>query len=152
MNSYGSITPGGLAAFKAEKVRLLDKRISAVANLRTAREMGDLSENAAYHVAKRELSSIDSRLRYLEKIIRTSTVVEQVSGDRVGIGSKVSLESGSGEMAITLVGGYESDPSKGKISNYSPLGRAISGKKKGDKVAVVTPNGTVTYFIKEISA
>lgn len=155
MRKYIPITPEGLATFKEEKLQLLIKRKTAVANLRTAREMGDLSENAAYKVARHELSAIDSRLRYLEYIIRVSTVAEKTNSDAVDIGRKVKLQpfdsaQGKGTVEYLLVGGYESDPAQGKISHISPIGKAIIGKKKGDEINVYTPKGLVTYRIVEV--
>ena len=146
------ITAEGLRGFKAEKESLLVKRKTAVVNLRTAREMGDLSENAAYKVARHELSSIDSRLRYLEGIIRTARVVENTIKDVVNIGSRVKLSGENGEVEYLLVGGYESDPANGKISHISPLGRALLGKRKGDEVRVLTPKGIVVYMITDIKS
>ena len=147
MNRFNLITPSGLAGFQSEKIRLLEKRKEAVINLRTAREMGDLSENAAYHVARRELSSIDSRLRYLEKIIRTAKVVVHTNTDTAGIGNKVRLQSENGTVEYLLVGGFESDPAKGRISHISPIGKALIGKKAGDEIRVATPKGVATYKI-----
>ena len=120
-------------------------------NLRTAREMGDLSENAAYKVARQELSAIDARLRRLEYIIRLSTVVSNKGGDTVGFGNKVRIKGVEGEMEYCLVGGYESDPSKGKISHHSPIGQALLGKRAGDKISVTTPKGIVSYEIIAVS-
>lgn len=155
MSKYIPITPEGFAAFKEEKIQLLIKRKTAVVNLRTAREMGDLSENAAYKVARHELSAIDSRLRHLEYIIRVAKVVEKTDSDLVDIGSNVVLQSlgdtqGKGIVEYLLVGGYESDPAQGKISHYSPIGRAIIGRKTGDEIKVNTPKGLVNYKIIEV--
>ena len=150
MSKYIPITPEGLATFKEEKIQLFVKRKTAVVNLRTAREMGDLSENAAYHVARRELSSIDSRLRHLEYIIRVAKVVEKTDSDAVDIGSNVKLQGNNMTVEYLLVGGYESDPAQGKISHHSPIGRAIIGRKTGDDITVNTPKGLVTYRIVEV--
>ena len=151
-NKYIPITPVGLELFKKEKETLIEKRKPAVVNLRTAREMGDLSENAAYKVARMELSSIDARLRRLEYIIRLSTVVEKKESGTIGFGNKIKLKSEDKEIEYTLVGGYESDPLKGKISHMSPLGTALFGRKAGDQVIVATPKGNVEYQIVAVTA
>ena len=139
-----------MESFKKEKVTLLEKRKSAVVNLRIAREMGDLSENAAYKVARMELSSIDARLRRLEYIIRLSTIVEKKDTGIIGFGNKVKLKGEGKEIDFTLVGGYESNPSIGKISYLSPIGKALFGRKTGDYINVSTPKGTVTYQIIKV--
>ena len=150
MDKIYPITAAGLASFKEEKIQLLEKRKGAVVNLRTAREMGDLSENAAYKVARQELSGIDSRLRYLEKIIRLSRIVESNSKDQIEIGNRVKLNGEMGDMEYTIVGGFESDPSKGKISHISPIGKALIGRKQGDEIKVNTPQGIKYYRISSI--
>ena len=145
------ITLDGLESFGKEKETLLEKRKTAVVNLRTAREMGDLSENASYKVARMELSSIDARLRRLEYILRFSTVVEKKDQGSIGFGNKVRLKGEGKELEYTLVGGYESDPSKGKISHISPIGKALFGRKTGDQINVDTPKGVVSYQIVAVS-
>lgn len=150
MDKIYPITAAGLASFKEEKIQLLEKRKSAVVNLRTAREMGDLSENAAYKVARQELSGIDSRLRYLEKIIRLSRIVESNSKDQIGIGNRVKLNGETGDMEYTIVGGFESDPARAKISHISPIGKALIGKKQGDEIKVNTPLGVKSYRVSAI--
>ena len=144
------VTASGLAQFRKEKAELLEKRVPAVFNLKTAREMGDLSENAAYKVARMELSAIDARLRKLEYIIRLSTIVDNKIKDRVGFDTKIKLVGEGKEMVFTLVGGYESDPTKGRISHMSPIGRAVFNRKVGDEIRVNTPGGISTYRISEI--
>lgn len=150
MIKHYPVTASGLAEFKEEKESLLTKRKTAVISLRTAREMGDLSENAAYKVARMELSSIDARLRKLEYIIRFARVVTTNNMGTVGFDSKVKLEYMGKMMEFTVVGGYESDPAKGKISHISPLGKALFGKRAGDEIKVNTPKGVAVYRIAAI--
>lgn len=151
MIKFVPITSSGLLKFKEEKDLLLEKRKSAVVNLRTAREMGDLSENAAYKVARMELSAIDARLRKLEYIIRFSKIIENVDKQRIGFDSKVKLESDGKVSEYTVVGGYESNPTQGKISHLSPIGKALFGKKAGDEISVQTPKGLTRYKIIAIN-
>ena len=150
MQKYFPITSEGLIHLKEEKEKLLEKRPRTVESLRIAREMGDLSENAAYKVARMELSSIDSRLKYLQKMILTAKVVTSEKTGYAGIASQVRFKKDGKEGNYQIVGSIESDPSRGKISHVSPIGRALIGKKAGDKVAIETPGGRVIYEILSI--
>lgn len=132
---------------EADFKNLTKKREGAVINLRTAREMGDLSENGAYHAARFELSSIDRELRRLTYLLRFGEVVETVDKDYIDFGNRVTLDDGKQQFTFTLVSKYEADPSKQKLSIYSPIGRAIMGKRRGDKVIVNAPAGQKTYTI-----
>ncbi len=147
MKGYIFFTPEGFEKVKEEKNVLLSKRPEAVQSLRIAREMGDLSENAAYKVARSKLSSVDSRLRHLDHLIRSAQITERPTPGIVGIGSKVELFDGKKNFNYKIVGGYESDPSNGKISHISPIGKTIMGKRKGDTVNVTTPQGSSTFRI-----
>jgi len=129
---------------------LLEKRPYKVENLKVAREMGDLSENAAYKVARMELSAIDSRLRYLQKLILTAKITEVSKTGRAGIGSSVRYKNDNREGVYQIVGSVESDPSQNKISHLSPIGHAFMGKKSGDKVMIRTPQGQAEYDILSI--
>jgi transcription elongation factor GreA len=135
----------------AEKRSLLAERPDAVEQLRKAREMGDLSENGYYKAARARLSSIDARLRRLERLVRLGKVVANVPTGTVGFGSKVMLESSRGSQEFTIVGGYESDPGKGTISHISPLGKLLMGRKAGDVVTLHAPKGDMAYTIASIS-
>ena len=150
MQKFLPITSEGLIRLKEEKEKLLEKRPRTVESLRFAREMGDLSENAAYKVARMELSSIDSRLRYLQKMILTSKVITSLKTGYAGIASTVRFKKDGEVGHYQIVGSVESDPSQGKISHVSPIGRAFIGKKAGDKVAIDTPHGRVYYEILSI--
>lgn len=150
MSQIIPFTPKGLENIKSEREKLLVKRKPAVENLRIAREMGDLSENGAYKAARAELSSIDSRLRHLSKLIRFGRVENTPTSGEVGIGSKVTLIQNGKQMAFEIVGSFESDPSLGKISHISPLGKALMGRKPGDKVTLSTPNGSSSYQVSGV--
>lgn len=147
MAKFISFTQEGLSKVKEEKEQLLFKRKEAVENLRLAREMGDLSENAAYKVARAKLSSLDSRLRHLDRLIRFGRVEKAPQDGIVGIGSRVRLVSTGKEYNYQIVGSYESDPSRGTVSHLAPLGKALMGKRDGEVVQVCVPEGTREYQI-----
>ena len=126
-------------------------RVLAVKELQRAREMGDLSENAAYKVARSRLSGIDNRLRRVKGILKWAVVIQAPLNGFADIGSKVVIHDGNEESEIILVEGYESDFRRGKISVHSPIGKALRGKREGDKITVSTPNGQVAYSIIRIN-
>lgn len=133
-----------------EKKKLLVERPEAVEHLRKAREMGDLSENGYYKASRAKLSSVDARLRHLERLIRFGKIVASANTGFVDIGSVVTINAGAKELTFTIVGGYESDPNKHTISYLSPIGKALMGKREKESVDVVVPSGTVTYTIASI--
>lgn len=142
-----AFTAEGLEKVKREKAILQSKRPEAVKNLTAAREMGDLSENAAYRVARAKLSSLDSRLRYLSRLILLGRVGKPPAGGEIGIGSRVRLQQNGKHFDYKLVGSFESDPSKGKISHVSPIGKALMGKRPGETITLVSPSGKTSYEI-----
>lgn len=144
-------TKAGYRKVLEEKARLLAERPEAVDHLKKSREMGDLSENGYYKASRAKLSSIDARLRRVERLVRLGRVVEATGIDTVGIGNLVTITDGTNQFTYTLVGGYESDPAQQTISHISPLGRALFGKKKNDTVEVFAPSGKKTYTIADIS-
>ena len=150
MNNTIPITPEGLHKLNGEKMKLLEKRPRVVESLRIAREMGDLSENAAYKVARMELTTLDSRLRHLHRLIINSRVVVSAKTGRVEIGSKVKLKKDQKVITYQIVGSFESQPSEGKISHLSPIGKALIGRKAGDQVTINTPMGVAVYEIIEV--
>ncbi len=144
------LTEEGLQNYKDELKKYKEDRIPAITALQRAREMGDLSENAAYRVARSKLSFLDRNIRRIEAVLRRVEVVEKNKNGVIGVGSKVRVVSKTGELTFILVDGYESDFEKGKISFYSPIGRAVQGKRSGDKTIVKTPNGNIEYTIAEV--
>ncbi len=140
-------TKSGLQKLTDELQQLKINRKPALKNLQEARSLGDLSENGAYRAARWKLSSIDSRIRYLEKTLRFAVVKEVTNDDTVQIGSTVKISDGDNDITYEIVGGHESDISSGKISFYSPLGKALLNKKVGNKVIVKAPSGNRTYVI-----
>lgn len=143
-------TKKGYEDLVKEKNELTKSRVDAVANLKIAREMGDLSENAAYKVARSKLSSVDRRLRFLTKILDNAYIMKVDFKGVVDVGCLVTVETDNGEQTYQIVNSHESDIINGKISYYSPVGKALIGKRVNDVVEITTPNGKTTYKIKQI--
>jgi len=141
------LTQEKLDQSKIEKIKLEKTRKEILIRLQTAREMGDLSENGAYTAAKFELRDTDRKLRLLNRLIRWGKVVKSKHDGIVDFDSIVILKNSQKQVKYHLVSGFESDPEKGKLSAYSPLGKAILGKKKGDSIELETPNGQISYKI-----
>ncbi len=146
------LTKQGYEELAAELSQLRDeKRPAAVARVARAREFGDLSENAEYQAAREELNFIDGRIDELDDIMsRAKVVASQKSNGKVGLGCKVTVAANGASQVFHVVGDWEANPAEMKISHDSPLGRALLGKKVGDKVKVEAPAGTVVYTIKKI--
>lgn len=130
------------------------KRKEISQKIKEAREQGDLSENAEYDAAKDEQRDIESRIEELEKILKYAEVVveDEVELDKISIGCKVKIldMEFNEEMEYKIVGSTEANSLKGKISNESPVGRALLGAKEGDVVTVETPTGEFRYKVLEI--
>ncbi|HEV7702285.1 MAG TPA: transcription elongation factor GreA [Candidatus Paceibacterota bacterium] len=131
------------------------KRKKILENLEYAKSLGDLSENAEYHQVREEQGKLEERIAKIEKILQSSQVVSGKGngGDTVGIGSTVVVKKDAGKESKTfiIVGSEEVNMAEGRISNRSPFGEALFGKKKGENVSFNTPNGTVGYKIISVS-
>lgn len=142
---------------KMLEVELVDlrgpKRKEILERLVNAKALGDLKENAEYHQAREDQGRLETRIQKIEQILQSAEVVSGGGGDVVQIGSKVVAQKrGTTEKKIyTIVGSEEASFSEGKISNKSPLGAAMFGKKKGSQASFKTPNGTVDYKIIDVS-
>ena len=143
----------GLSRLRAELDELQNVRRAEVATrIHDAKEHGDLTENAEYEDAKNEQAFIEGRIASLEALIKNAVLIdENHSTTHVQIGSTVELKSDDGVERYTIVGSAEAAPGNGRISNESPVGRALLGRKKGDKVKVTVPAGDFTYTIVGIS-
>jgi len=140
-----------LAALKEELKTIKDKTIPEIAKrIDEAKQQGDLSENAEYHQAREDMSWTQGRLYELEELINSAEIITVQKSDTVTLGSKVSTKVGDKTKEYTIVGPQEIDPTKGHISNESPIGEALLGHKKGDKVEVSTPAGVQIYEILKI--
>ena len=127
------------------------KRKEVAEALDYARGLGDLSENAEYHEARAQQAEVEERISELEDILKNSTVVEDRHGEYVMIGSTVTVEKKGGvKRTFMIVGSAESDMNAGKISNRSPLGTAVLGKKKGDTFTFNSPSGKMEYKVLEV--
>lgn len=145
-------TQEGYDKMVQELQELETKRPAIVEELRRASEMGDRSENAAYKVGRRKLSSTDSRIRFLKKTIDHAVIAEAMQSEYVVIGSVVKLYNGKQEVTFQIVGEHEANPAQGKLSFRSPVGQALLNKKVGDFAKITTPSGVIDYKILEISA
>lgn len=145
-------TQSGLTEVSAELGELkITKLPAAIDRVARARDFGDLSENAEYHAAKEELAFIEGRIEELESIVAKAQVVgTNGSNGHVDIGCKVTVELDGTTHTYEIVGEWEADPLKKKISHTSPLGQALLGKKKGEAVEFEAPAGKVIYKIKKI--
>ena len=144
------VTPEGLENLKKELVELAEKRPGVLARMVVAREQGDLSENAGYHAAREELGRIDRRTRELKLMIRFAQIIGGGDHLTVSLGSSVVVDDGTGQREFKLVGKIEANPMEGKMSDESPIGMALLGKKVRDLVEIDVPDGKVKYRILEI--
>lgn len=143
-------TQEGFKNLKKELHELEARRPQVIINLTNAREQGDLSENAGYHAAKEELSQIDSRTREVKYLLRVGEIVESQDSSQVTFGKIVTLSNGQKEMIYTIVEELEANPTTGKISTNSPIGKALIGKKLGEEFEVSTPSGKVNLKVTKI--
>ena len=128
------------------------RRPRAVQRLADTRVIGDMEENSDYSQAKQDLSFIDGRIAELEEVLGRAKIVSKSRGssNQVGLGCKITVKVGREEQVFHLVGEWEADPAQKKISHESPLGQALIGRKKGDKVEVEAPAGKIVYTILKI--
>jgi transcription elongation factor GreA len=128
------------------------RRAEVAARIQEAKEHGDITENAEYEDAKNEQAFVEGRIQTLSALIKNAVIIdEHASTAFVGIGSTVDVESEDGKETFRIVGSAEANPAEGRISNESPVGRALLGHRKGDKVQVSVPAGSWTYKIVGIS-
>jgi transcription elongation factor GreA len=148
------MTQQGYDTLVAELQELKDDKLpAAIARLSLARSYGDLSENAEYHSAKEDLDMLNGRISELEYLVSQAQVVTTTTvNGHVSMGSQVVVEvdGKNGHHTFHIVGEWEADPSQKKISEKSPLGQALVGKKAGESVTVEVPAGKVIYKIREV--
>jgi transcription elongation factor GreA len=148
------LTPEGLANLKSELEHLsTTRRREVAARIKEAREFGDISENAEYDDAKNEQAMLESRIAQLEEKLRSATVIDQsdLGTDVVSIGSIVHVKDAGGKSnKYTIVGSAEANPAEMKLSNESPIGKALIGHKRGEEVVVATPKGERKLKITKI--
>ena len=146
------LTPEGAKKLKMELAELTGpKREELAKRLRSAIQMGDLSENADYHKAKEDQSFLEGRIQEIEAILRTATIIEKKHSDIVTVGSRVTIqEEDFDPETFELVGAKEADPRNGRISNESPFGKALIDHKVGDVVEAETPGGKTKLKILKV--
>ncbi len=147
------LTAEAVEALKKELERLTAQRPRAVEDLSRAREMGDLSENAAYHEAKGRLGKIDGLIFALKEQLKRAVIIEPGAGPggRARLGSTVVVKVGGKEKSYQLVGPQETDPAKGRISHVSPLGSILMDRQAGDKAVLKTAERETVYEIIRVS-
>jgi transcription elongation factor GreA len=149
-NDIVYLTKEGFKKLKEELDGLVKvKRLEIANRIKSAREMGDISENAEYDAAMQEKSFVEGRVAELEEILKNAKVSD-AKKDSVYVGSKVTLRIDGAEEIYHIVGAPEADPTQRKISHESPLGSAMLGKKVGDKIQYEAPVGKLTYTILHI--
>lgn len=145
------ITRGGLEQLKKKLAQLKKKRIEISRKIEDAKNLGDLSENADYIKSKEEQALNEGKIKEVERTLAEAVLIKKKEKPTVvGVGSIVVISSGRKEFSYTIVGSEESDPSRGIISNESPLGKMLLGRKVGERIEVVSPGGKKTYTIKKI--
>ena len=151
------LTPEGFEKLKSEIDHLRGERRREVAErIRVAREFGDIAENAEYDDAKNEQAMLEHKIAQLEERLLSARVItkKEISKDAVSVGSKVKLRDIGAKQTFEykIVGSAEANPAENKLSNESPVGKAILGRKKGDVVEVAAPRGSLKFKILEIKA
>jgi len=146
------ISEEGLAKLRAELEELVNVRRQEIAQrIHDAKEHGDLAENAEYEDAKNEQAFVEGQIQRLEALVKNATIIEgNHTTDHVQVGSTVKVEGADGKQVFTIVGSTEANPGEGRISNESPVGRALLGKRKGEAVIVHVPAGDFSYKILDI--
>ena len=152
MSHQTFLTPEGEAKLKAELAELTGPRREDLAQrLRSAIQMGDLSENADYHKAKEDQAFLEGRIQEIEAALRTAVIIENKHSDYVTVGSYVTIQEEDFDPEIFyVVGAKEADPRNGKISNESPIGTALMTHKAGDVVEADTPGGKIKFKILKV--
>lgn len=150
MKKTYQITNEGKIELEKELEQLKGRRGDIADKIAEARDYGDLSENAEYDAAREEQGILETRIIEIEDILQNAEIISGGKKGEVGLGSTVELKTGSKTVKYTVVGPVEADPLEGKISNESPIGQALIGKKVGDAVTIKTPKGETEYEVVSI--
>lgn len=152
MNKHFHLTKQGVDELKAEHEELVGQRSIIADRIKTAREFGDLGENMEYTAARQDQERNEARIAEIEHILQNVKVIANPKSDsKVVLGSKVTLKNDGKSKEFQVVGTVEADPLNGKISDESPIGKALMGKKEGEEVEIKTPAETAVYTIADIS-
>lgn len=151
MKKQFRLTQAGVDELQAELDTLIAKRPGIADAIKTARELGDLAENAEYQSARAEQERNETRISEVENILLNAEIIKKPRGDsKVQLGSVVKLKGSTKTKEFQVVGTVEADPLSGKISDESPIGQALIGKQVGESVEIKTPAETATYKIASI--
>lgn len=146
-----TMTAAGKAELEAELEQLkTEGRVDIAEKLKVARSYGDLSENSEYDEAKSEQAKIEARIQELEYQLKNAVIIDNTASDKVSMGSKVTVLRDGQKFVYEIVGFSQSNPSQGKISDESPVGKALIGAAVGEKVLVEAPIGNLEFEIKSI--
>lgn len=151
MKKQYQLTLEGKLELEKELESLKAQRGAIAERIASARDFGDLRENEEYHSAREEQSRLETRISEIEDILLNAEMIQAKSTSSVQVGNKVELETNGKKVTYTVVGPVEADPLEGKISNASPIGQALLGKKVGDTFTIETPKATVSYKVIKIS-
>ena len=145
------LTKDGWDELGKELADLKARRSEIAEKIKSARDFGDLSENAEYDAARDEQAQVEGRITVIEDILQNASVIKSApKKGTCAVGSHVTLEGPKGEVEYTIVSSVEADPAQKKISDESPIGQALLGKKVGEKAEIKTPSGTISFKIKHI--
>jgi transcription elongation factor GreA len=153
MKQVFNITKIGKKELEAELAQLISERKAVAEEVATARDFGDLRENSEYDAARKKQGWAESRISEIENILQNAEIIGGGEKGKVGLGNSVSLKNlDNGKIVkYTMVGAVEANPLEGKISNESPIGVQLMGKKLGEEVEITTPKGAIKYEITEIA-
>ena len=151
MKKAYQITEDGRKELEEELAALKGRRGEIAEKIAVARDFGDLRENAEYDAARKEQGLVETRIAEIEEILQNAEIIQSSDGSAVVLGSTVELQSTAKTVTYTVVGPVEADPLAGKISNESPIGQALMGKKVGDEVRIKTSKAEMVYIVKSIS-
>ncbi|MDN5275982.1 MAG: greA [Candidatus Saccharibacteria bacterium] len=150
MKKLYQITEDGKNELEKELIALKSRRGSIADKIANARDFGDLSENAEYDAAREEQGLVETRIAEIQEILQNADIIKASRKKSVDLGSKVEISTADKTFTYIIVGPVEADPLSGKISNESPIGVALFGKKVGDSATITTPKGEITYTIANI--
>lgn len=150
MKKQYQITAEGKKELEAELAELKSRRGDVADKIAEARDFGDLSENAEYDAAREEQGILETRIAEIEEILNNAELIKASKKSTIGLGSRVQLKTGKKTIEYTIVGPVEANPLEGKVSNESPIGMALYGKKVNDEVTITTPKGDISYTIVSV--
>lgn len=146
-----NLTAAGKKELEEERKALIARRPELAEKIAIARDFGDLKENEEYSAARAEQGRVETRIMEIEDILRSAKVIRAKRGGKIGLGSRVKVEVKGKAMEYLIVGPIEANPLEGRISDVSPIGKALLGRNEGDTAELVTPRGKTVYKIVEVA-